>query len=198
MGYLCWSNWSSHENLTSSNLLVLADQCASTFPRHFEESGRTHLCFLSCYNLLFRRRRMPRSTGGQKLIIFARHERAARRALRTAGFPHTSNPMTLRAYVMFLVSCNSRLCLWHFANLNRWVWEVIIEAILCLSYQGLPYDLRAKWAFIEMAHLLGCLCLKQKCGGGSGGILSKWTSEYPTYWVQNRLWTSFLAMPRCL
>jgi hypothetical protein len=59
--------------------------------------------------------------GGQKSVIFARYERAARRALRTAGFLHTSSPMTLRAYVMFLVSCNSRPCLWRLANPSRWV-----------------------------------------------------------------------------
>jgi hypothetical protein len=42
--------------------------------------------------------------GGHKQILFARHERAARQALRRAGFLHTTDPMTLRAYVLFLVN----------------------------------------------------------------------------------------------
>ncbi|KAH7309934.1 putative C6 transcription factor [Rhexocercosporidium sp. MPI-PUGE-AT-0058] len=45
--------------------------------------------------------------GEEKSAIFARHERVARRALRTAGFLHTSSPVTLRAYVMFLMGVRS-------------------------------------------------------------------------------------------
>jgi hypothetical protein len=43
--------------------------------------------------------------GGPKSIIFARYKRAARQALINAGFLHTSSPMTLRAYSIFIVSC---------------------------------------------------------------------------------------------
>jgi hypothetical protein len=47
---------------------------------------------------------------GQKSIVLARYELATRRALRRAGCLQTSSPMTLQAFVMFLVSCSNRPC----------------------------------------------------------------------------------------
>ena len=46
--------------------------------------------------------------GGYKPDIFARHERVARRALKTAGFLNTTSVTTLRAYCFFLVSSTSQ------------------------------------------------------------------------------------------
>ncbi|KND92686.1 hypothetical protein TOPH_02721 [Tolypocladium ophioglossoides CBS 100239] len=50
----------------------------------FKESRSTHLCILSGDNHVFGRRRMPKSTRRTVPVIFARHERAARRALGIA------------------------------------------------------------------------------------------------------------------
>ncbi|OCK77075.1 C6 transcription factor [Lepidopterella palustris CBS 459.81] len=45
--------------------------------------------------------------GGPKSITFMRYKLAARQALTNAGFLHTSSPMTLRAYAMFLMAVRS-------------------------------------------------------------------------------------------
>jgi hypothetical protein len=46
--------------------------------------------------------------GGPKSITFTRYKRAARQALINAGFLHTSSPMTLQAYAIFIVSHKHR------------------------------------------------------------------------------------------
>jgi hypothetical protein len=43
--------------------------------------------------------------GGLKSVTFTRYKLAARQALISAGFLHTSSPVTLRAYAVFIVSC---------------------------------------------------------------------------------------------
>jgi hypothetical protein len=64
-----------------------------------------------CQNLL----------GGLKSITFTRYKRAARQALINAGFLHTSGPMTLRAYSIFIVSYKSRCFVWCLLNICRWL-----------------------------------------------------------------------------
>ncbi|RDL34315.1 uncharacterized protein BP5553_07443 [Venustampulla echinocandica] len=45
--------------------------------------------------------------GGQKLVLFAQQECAARRALRTAGFLETTSPVTLQALAMYIMGARS-------------------------------------------------------------------------------------------
>jgi len=47
--------------------------------------------------------------GESKPDIFCRYKHAARKALMNAGFLHTSSPTTLRAYILFIVSYQTRI-----------------------------------------------------------------------------------------
>jgi hypothetical protein len=46
--------------------------------------------------------------GEQKSVLFTQQERAVRRALRNAGFLEATSPVTLQAFVIYLVSSNFR------------------------------------------------------------------------------------------